>query len=283
MGTGGREYRVGVPFPVGLRARAHGAALQPPRLRAGVGMWLCVCGRMGRSSPPGWGEGKGESGPVLHAPRIPRRGRSLSARLYGWGTCSVRGAGAVSSRPSQQSGASRHPRHPRHGPPHRYRGAGGQRGAGAGGEHTEAGGEGEGVAWQGGEGGKGVGAGGGSRGSPPGAVQGAVQGGRDLLLSSPFVSSLPHSSRPGQGTPPRAGDTPPTPLPWAEEWRGERRRESGFCEGLVITERVNSARKIIQLLIAASALVPSEPGYPSAWFGCWASPLSAVIELQLCS
>lgn len=46
-----------------------------------------------------------------------------------------------------------------------------------------------------------------------------------------------------------------------------------------MTERVNSARKIIRLLIAASTLVPWEPDCSSAWFVCWASPLSAFIEL----
>lgn len=220
MGTGGREHRVGVPLPAGLRgrARARGVAPQPPRLRAGVGMWLCVCGRMGRSLRPGWGERKGERGPVLHAPRIPRRGRSLSARLYGWGTCSVRGAGAVSSRPSQQSGASRHPRHPRHGPPHRYRGAGGQRGAGAGGGSTRRrGARARGWRGKGEKGGKGWGQEEGAEGALQGLCRGAV------------ICCCPPSRRlSAPQLPPRAGDTPPDPPPVGRGMAGREKEGVRF-------------------------------------------------------
>lgn len=241
---------------------------------------------MGRSPRPGWGEREGESGPVLHCPRIPRRGRSLlPVSMAGAHALCV---GPARSCPGLVSRAGT-PGNPGMAPPTgtgwRRRVGGGAwgaaRGLGRGGstrrrrEKMRARVRGwPGAAWEGGGGRER----GGGRRREPGAARPQGQ---------PWSPAVPRCHLSAPQLLPRVGDSlVPRAVTAAPSSRGQRHlpreragRESGFCERLVMTERVNSARKIIRLLIAASALVPWEPGCPSVRFVCWASPLSAFIEL----
>lgn len=218
MGTGGREPVAAALLPAGLRSRARGAALQPPRPQAGAGMRLYVRGRTRRSPPPGRCRAKGGTAQSSTLPESLRLGRSLRPPLWLGHMLAAWGRRRLLPFPSAAPPA------PPAWPPPQVPAWGAARGRerGAHGAGADLGARARGR--RGGDGGRVPGTGGGSRGrrSGPGAAPQEPPVPRCHLPPPPQLLPRAVTAPPGRGSCQGTG--------------------SGFCAGFVVAGRANAAR-----------------------------------------